>query len=121
MLKFSGFHFKKPVLLSVAILGLAMIAIDASAQTENGKFEEIIPKTTSDRVGMEGHTLIQENPSSTTLGPKFNTSQKPTASNSKKDLTAGESVSEKEVKRNESPSTLSFNIFLYIVDKFKAD
>ncbi|MDA1268842.1 MAG: hypothetical protein O2829_07090 [Bacteroidetes bacterium] len=28
-------------------------------------------------------------------------------------------IQEKESKKNESPSTLSFNIFLYIVDKFK--
>ena len=30
-------------------------------------------------------------------------------------------IQEKELKKNETPSTLSFNIFLYIVDKFKAD
>jgi hypothetical protein len=30
-------------------------------------------------------------------------------------------LQERESKKNESPSTLSFNIFLYIVDKFKQD
>jgi hypothetical protein len=38
----------------------------------------------------------------------------------KRDLPAG--GVDKEIKKEESsPSTLSFNIFLYIVDKFKAD
>ncbi len=38
----------------------------------------------------------------------------------KRDLPAG--GIDKEIKKEEvSPSTLSFNIFLYIVDKFKAD
>jgi hypothetical protein len=39
----------------------------------------------------------------------------------KKEVHTGAHLQEKESKKNESPSTLSFNIFLYIVDKFKQD
>lgn len=119
MLKFSGFHFKKPALLSVAILGLALIAVDASAQTETEKVEENNPKV-NDRVILEDHTSIQDN-SSAIISPKTNTITVKSPAAVKRDLPAGGVISEKDVKRNESPSTLSFNIFLYIVDKFKAD
>lgn len=118
MLKFSGFHFKKPLMLSVAILGLALITVDASAQTETEKVEENIPKV-NDRVILEDHTSIQDN-SSPNIASKPGTTVKPSAT-VKRDLPLGGVISEKDIKRNESPSTLSFNIFLYIVDKFKAD
>lgn len=119
MLKFSGFHFKKPAMLSAAILGLALFAIDASAQTETEKVEENYPKV-NDRVILEDHTSIQDNTPASILSAKPTSTIKPAAI-VKRDLPAGGAVSEKEVKRNESPSTLSFNIFLYVVDKFKAD
>lgn len=119
MLKFSGFHFKKPAMLSAAILGLALFAIDASAQTETEKVEENNPKI-NDRVILEDHSSIQDNTPASTLSAKPAIVTKPTAT-VKRDLPAGGVVSEKEVKKNESPSTLSFNIFLYVVDKFKAD
>lgn len=120
MLKFSGFHLHKPLILSLGILGLMFLALDASAQSENEKVEEIFPKP-NDRVILEDHTLIQENAANRFSPAKQNTIQKPVSAAPKKDPISGEIVSEKEVKRNESPSTLSFNIFLYIVDKFKAD
>lgn len=120
MLKFSRFHFSKSIILSLGVLGLMLFAIDASAQTENEKIEEITPKN-NDRIILEDHTVIQDNSFSKTLPNKSITTQKVTPSVPKKDLAAGESVSEKDIKKNDSPSTLSFNIFLYIVDKFKAD
>ncbi len=95
-------------------------AIDASAQSENEKIEDINPKN-NDRIILEDHTVIQDNSFSKTLPSKAITTPKVTPLPPKRDLTAGESVSEKDVKKNDSPSTLSFNIFLYIVDKFKAD
>lgn len=119
MLKFSGFHFKKPALLSVAVLGLALIAIDASAQTETEKVEENNPKV-NDRVILEDNTSIQDNTPASNFSSKPSNAVKPAAT-VKRDLPAGGVFSEKDVKKNESPSTLSFNIFLYIVDKFKAD
>lgn len=120
MLKFSGFHFKKPALLSVAILGLALIAVDASAQTETEKVEENIPKS-HDRVILEDQTSMQDNSTSGINSPKTSLTPKASTTVVKRDLPAGGVIPEKDVKKNESPSTLSFNIFLYIVDKFKAD
>jgi len=117
MLKFSGFHFTKPALLCVAILGLALIAVDASAQSETEKMEEHNIKV-NDRVLLEDNSSLQDNHSSVTSKPV--TSVKVSQTPVKRDLPAG-GISDKDVKKNESPSTLSFNIFLYIVDKFKAD
>ncbi|WP_343848501.1 hypothetical protein [Algoriphagus jejuensis] len=97
-----------------------MIAIDASAQSEAEKGEENNSKV-NDRVVLEDHSFLQDNP----ITPAF--SAKPSAASAKptaivkRDLPAGGVVLDKEVKKSESPSTLSFNIFLYIVDKFKAD
>ena len=119
MLKFSGFHFTKPALLCVAILGLALIAVDASAQSETEKMEEHNVKV-NDRVLLEDNSSLQDNHSSTVITAKPGASVKTTQAAVKRDLPAG-GISEKDVKKNESPSTLSFNIFLYIVDKFKAD
>jgi hypothetical protein len=119
MLKFSGFHFKKPALLTLAVLGLALISINASAQSETEKEGEHLPKA-NDRVVLEDNTLLQDNISSPIHTAKPSTTVKSTTSPvAKRDLPAG--GVDKEVKKNESPSTLSFNIFLYIVDKFKAD
>ncbi|MBN7810073.1 hypothetical protein J0A68_03840 [Algoriphagus sp. H41] len=122
MLKFSGFHFKKPVLLSAAVLGLALIAVDASAQSETEKVEENNPKG-NDRVILEDNSLLQDNISSHINASKTANTVKAINTNPvvKRDLPAGGVVVDKDPKKIESPSTLSFNIFLYIVDKFKAD
>lgn len=118
MLKFAGFHFKKPALLSAAILGLALITVDASAQSEHEKTEENSPRV-NERVILEDHTTVQENSPSGLLPVRPNSTLK--ATSVKRDLPAGGILPEKETKKSESPSTLSFNIFLYVVDKFKAD
>ena len=118
MLKFSGFHFKKPALLSVAVLGLALISIDASAQSEQEKTEENLPRP-SERVVIEEQPVGQENVPTSFLPSR--TSQNFKAATVKKDIPVSGVAPEKEIKKNESPSTLSFNIFLYVVDKFKAD
>lgn len=120
MLNLTVSHFKKPALLSVAVLFLALMAVDASAQSENGKIEENNSRNT-DKIILEDHTVINDHASPTLLAPKVNVPQKALPASVKKDLNTGEVISEKEVKKNDSPSTLSFNIFLYIVDKFKAD
>ncbi len=119
MLKFSGFHFAKPALISASILAFTLIAVDASAQSESEKVEENSLKL-NDRVLLEDNSSFQDN-----LSSPIHIS-KPTAATVKspvtvrRDLPAG-GVSDKDIKKTESPSTLSFNIFLYIVDKFKAD
>ena len=121
MLKFSGFHFNKSVLLLTSSLCLMFLAVDASAQTENGKIEEINPRS-NERVILEDHTIIHDNSNSLTSPVKLSTPPKTNPSVVKREFNPGEAAgSEKEVKKTDSPSTLSFNIFLYIVDKFKAD
>jgi hypothetical protein len=120
MLNFSEFNFNKLTLISLGVLFLTLIATNASAQTENAKTEETHSRNT-ERIILEDHTVINENSSSSPFTPKANIIQKTLPAQVKKDLTAGDAISEKDVKKNDSPSTLSFNIFLYIVDKFKAD
>lgn len=118
MLKFSGFHFKKPALLSVAILGLALISIETSAQSEQEKTEENTTRPV-ERATVEDHSVVQDNTPTSFLPAR--TTQNFKTAPIKRDLPAGGIAPEKEIKKNESPSTLSFNIFLYVVDKFKAD
>jgi hypothetical protein len=118
MLKFSGFHFKKPALLSVAVLGLALISIDASAQSEQEKTEENLPRP-SERVVIEEQPLVQDNAPTNFLPSRTNQNFK--TATARKELPVNGVAPEKDAKKNESPSTLSFNIFLYVVDKFKAD
>lgn len=120
MLQFSGFRIKKPVLLSAAILGFVLFSVEASAQIENEKVEEIVPKN-NDRVILEDHTSLQDNSNSRFAPIKSSTTTKAASTPAKKEQSAGEIISEKDPRKSESPSTLSFNIFLYIVDKFKAD
>jgi hypothetical protein len=120
MLNFLEFYFNKPTIISIGVLFLTLIAVDASAQTENVKTEEINNRNT-DRIILEDNTVINDNSSQSVFAPKANVTQKALPGLTKKDLNSGDIISEKDVKKNESPSTLSFNIFLYIVDKFKAD
>jgi hypothetical protein len=121
MLKFSGFHFTKPALYSIAILGLALITVDASAQSENEKVEDHYLKI-NDRVLLEENSSLQDNQSSPihTVKPS-NTVKTPQTAVVRREALPVVGATEKDIRKNESPSTLSFNIFLYIVDKFKAD
>jgi hypothetical protein len=115
MLKFSGFSVKKVTLLCAAIGGFVLFTSEAKAQEENS------PRPI-EKPAVEDQTAIQD--VNSPVFPLFKTSQKPASANSigvKRDLPAGGIFQEKESKKNESPSTLSFNIFLYIVDKFKED
>lgn len=121
MLKFSEFHFKNTFILLMGVLGMMFFSLEASAQSENEKVEEIYPKT-NDRVILEDHTVVQDNSLTRNTAVKPITTTKLAATGAvKKEPTAVENPSDREVKKNDSPSTLSFNIFLYIVDKFKAD
>lgn len=120
MLKFSGFHLKKTALLNVAVLVLAMIAIDASAQSEIEKGNENQSKA-NDRAILDDNVSVHDYTPAPSMSTKPNTASPKSTAVVKRDLPAGGVMIEKEAKRTESPSTLSFNIFLYIVDKFKAD
>jgi hypothetical protein len=106
----------KVALLSMVAFGYLLLPSEAMAQEENTKkpFEKPI---------IEEHNAI---PEAGTAGPV--SVQKPAVVKQsvplplpRKEVHTSTHLQEKESKKNESPSTLSFNIFLYIVDKFKED
>ena len=99
-----------------AVLGFFLLTTTVWAQEEN-------TRKPIERPTVEEHTLPSEGGHSVTPLPS-----KPTVTKSsqpvvppKKEVPTGAHLQERESKKNESPSTLSFNIFLYIVDKFKQD
>ncbi|MFL0682347.1 hypothetical protein CLV31_11190 [Algoriphagus aquaeductus] len=116
MVKFSGFPFKKTSLLCVAIGGLTLFSADVLAQEENS------PRVT-DKPVIEDQPSVNEatSPFLNTAGKTTNVKPTNGINTVKRDLPAGGMMQEKELRKNESPSTLSFNIFLYIVDRFKQD
>ena len=106
----------KVALLSRAALGYLLLPSEAMAQEENTKksFEKPL---------VEEHSPLPEAGTASPLSI-----QKPAVVKQsvplplpRKEVHTTPQLQEKESKRNESPSTLSFNIFLYIVDKFKQD
>ena len=106
----------KVALLSMVSFGYLLLQSEAVAQEENTKkpfekpyVEEIssVPEAGAAATGaIQKPTAVK--PGIPLLVPK-------------KEVTNSTHLQEKESKKNESPSTLSFNIFLYIVDKFKQD
>jgi hypothetical protein len=109
---FSG----KVALLCMAAFGYLLLPSEAMAQEENTKkpFEKPI---------VEDISTVSESGAAATIF-----SQKPAVAKQsvplplpKKEVHTTTHIQERESKKNESPSTLSFNIFLYIVDKFKQD
>ena len=106
----------KVALLSMAAFGYLLLPSEAIAQEENTKkpFEKPI---------VEDISTVSESGAAATLF-----TQKPAVVKQsvplplpRKEVPTATQLQEKESKKNESPSTLSFNIFLYIVDKFKQD
>ena len=106
----------KVALLSMAAFGYLLLPSEARAQEENSKkpFEKPIS---------EESITLPEAGTATTVSV-----QKPAVAKPgiplplpRKEAHMGTHLQERESKKNESPSTLSFNIFLYIVDKFKED
>lgn len=100
----------------MAALGCLLLPSEAMAQEENTKkpFEKPI---------VEENSSVSESGAAATLF-----TQKPVVvkqsvplTTPKREIHTSSFILEKESKKNESPSTLSFNIFLYIVDKFKQD
>jgi hypothetical protein len=106
----------KVALLCMAAFGYLLLPSEAMAQEENTKkpFEKPI---------VEDISTVSESGAAATIF-----SQKPAVVKQsvplplpKKEVHTTTHIQERESKKNESPSTLSFNIFLYIVDKFKQD
>ena len=117
MFETSSFPLKKLSICLCAVVGMCIWTEDASAQSEQEK-AEIETNRNMDKPALEDHTSSQES-----IIPRISTSKqtqpivKPAAVR-KENLTGGEG---KKAESSQAPSTLSFNMFLYIVDKFKAD
>ena len=106
----------KVALLSMVALACLLLPSEAVAQEENTKkpFEKPI---------LEEHSPLLEAGTAAPLSVQKAATVKqglPLPLPRKEAQTATH-LQERESKKNESPSTLSFNIFLYIVDKFKQD
>ena len=112
------FSIKNLTVFGIAAFALCFWASDAKAQSEREKSEiererpiiKPLVEHQSDQVDLQLHDNIA--PATTTTAPSVKTT-------SPKKVEAQVSGEGKKVEP--TPSTLSFNIFLYIVDKFKAD
>lgn len=109
------FNFRKFTFFSIAVLGFCLLPEVSFAQENVGKSERDMIKP-SDKSNSEN--ISPANETSSTV-PMLN---KSVATSPKVVPTKKEPVLITEGKKPESaPSTLNFNIFLYIVDKFRAD
>ena len=103
----------------LSLCGLLLFSLNASAQNENEKVEDMSPRPTDRPITplVDDHSNSQDN-THPFLSPALKDS--PVKTNPvRRDLPAGGVIQDKDPKKTESPSTLSFNIFLYVVDKFK--
>lgn len=117
MFETPSFPFKKLGICICAVLGMCLWTEDALAQSEQEKVE-VENIRNNDKPILDDHTSSQD-----AISPKISTSNQSqpivkTTAVRKDIMTSGEG---KKVEQTTAPSTLSFNIFLYIVDKFKAD
>ena len=114
------FSIKNLTVFGIAAFGLCFWAGDAKAQSEREKSEieherpiiKPLVENQSDQVDLQLHDNLAPASTTTTTAPSVKTT-------SPKKVEAQVSGEGKKVEP--TPSTLSFNIFLYIVDKFKAD
>jgi len=105
------------------LLGFIMSFV-SYAQTERERNFPDLPKNTEQSTQFEGSESSsvdskQDNGQRTTLNP-VKDSKPATATGLKKDNPLYRQGGEKDAKKEEI-STLSFNLFLYIVDRFKED
>lgn len=113
----TDFSFRKLTIFSIAVLGLCFWAGNSMAQSEREKSEmeqekpvdRPLVENQSDHVDMRTGDSVT--PSAAVIVP--------TAKDTP--LKKDPRLSGEGKKVEPTPSTLSFNIFLYIVDKFKAD
>ncbi len=117
MFETSSFPFKKLGICLCAVAGMCLWTEDTFAQGEQEKVE-IENIRNMDKPALEDHTSSQE-----AVSPRISATKqsqpvvKPTTVK-KENMIGGEG---KKPEASQAPSTLSFNMFLYIVDKFKAD
>lgn len=119
------------IISSISTKGLFLILVfcafgnfDTFGQGDKDKYLPDVPKTTENPIHFESpesanydHKIDVNNKyNSTSKETKASTNQNPI----RKENPIYKQGSDKEVKK-EGMSTLSFNLFLYIVDKFKED
>lgn len=104
---------------TIFLLSFFFFAIDSLAQSEQEKVRVDIP---SESAPLEDLDLVRGNVDANLKVSGSKTVIKPIGTKPiTKKVTDEALVENKEIKKEESSSTLSFNLFLYIVDKFKAD
>lgn len=109
------FNFRKITIFSIAVFGFCLFSEVSFAQEDMGKVEtdmiKPVDKANADLIQSANEVI----PSIQILNRNLVTSPKISPAKKEPGLVG-------EGKKPESaPSTLNFNIFLYIVDKFKAD
>lgn len=116
MTTITKYPLKKLAIFSLVAVGLFFIAGESLAQSERDKVEVENAKPAEKPI-LDHSVNIRDN------SPKINPLHPAATINREKDqLVKKEGNVSGEGKKVETvPSTLSFNIFLYIVDKFKAD
>jgi len=107
----------------IFLLGF-IVSFASFAQTEREKGFPDAPKNGESSTQFESHESPsvdskQENGQRTNLGPAKDT-KPPVTTGLKKENPLLKQGGEKDIKKEEI-STLSFNLFLYIVDRFKED
>jgi hypothetical protein len=109
-------NYKKEILLSLSFC--LFFVIPSFGQTEKDRNNIDVPRAS------DTTTEIQESSAYDSRNDSYNRplakEQKPGQAVLKKENPLYKQGSDKEVKK-ESMSTLSFNLFLYIVDKFRED
>ncbi|REG77565.1 hypothetical protein [Algoriphagus antarcticus] len=117
MIELTKFSFKKLTIFSLFAAGFCFITGESFAQNEQDKMEMENTKPI-DRPSVDHSLEIKDNSSHRNSAQPVSTSiNREKAQSLKKEGT----ISGEGKKTETVPSTLSFNIFLYIVDKFKAD
>lgn len=110
----------------LAILFCALGSLNAFAQVEKERNLPDVPSKTSDMAG------TYESPETTSAESRYDFNLRQNNQNKPKEVKTSKNIlpkkenpfykegTDKEIKREEM-STLSFNLFLYIVDKFRED
>lgn len=117
MFEASSFPFKKLGICLCAVAGMCLWTGDVFAQGEQEKVE-IENTRNMERPNLEDHTSSPEAGNARISVLRQSSPVVKVTAAKKENMAAGEG---KKGEQSQAPSTLSFNMFLYIVDKFKAD
>lgn len=104
---------------TLLVLSFCFFAFESLAQEEQEKVRVEIPLETVDTEDLNLEKEISPNPNLKAEPSRIFSVPAAVANQNK--LTAEPLGENRKIKKEESSSTLSFNLFLYIVDKFRAD